>query len=314
VPQKLSKQAIREELKSVLVARTSNSFLTSSHFLNKYFGSFEKARFCTVLGSGLQQPRETSQAIGFSAELLMAAELILDDILDNDGERGGIPTLHISHGVDEARFVSDEITSIALGLASKVSRAAGRRMRRAQLLLRKGQAMSMVQGKGYPTPRYVIQTAKYRAGFLMSNAFACLVPEELSSDQRRSVRLAGLLVGTCMQLHNDLRNVDCQEGTDTSRYLSDLTQGQVNIVVSYALEGSSNLNKDLKQLVKIARTVQSNPSEFDSLMNNILFTKGVKMTAELLAAKTLLAVKSFATVMPDSDLSDVLDICEEIVA
>jgi len=190
-------------------------------------------------------PPQALIEIAASAELLHAASLVHDDVIDESSERRGSPTLHITHGVRVAILAGDHLLAKALELTSfhgpRIVRAAARAM--AQMSGAASQeleARAQCRGPILFLPNAELRPlASGKTGALFGyclEAVACLEPESSPAalDARcLALRQAGERLGVAFQYLDDLQ--DLRGGAGKPRG-ADLREKNPNAVVTAAGE------------------------------------------------------------------------------
>lgn len=170
-----------------------------------------------------------------SVELLHAATLIHDDVIDGAGLRRGQPTVHASLGVTRAIVAGDRMIAESLALAARVDPAAMDEL--AETLTTMCDAQSDEAEVAFEAGRsveHVLRVAAGKTGRLFQAACACgALLSELPVKERDAIARFGSHFGLGYQLLDDID--DLVDGTE------DLTQGVYTLPVVLAAESDERV-------------------------------------------------------------------------
>ncbi len=196
-----------------------------------------------ILSSALTLGLDLNQFIELCAgiEVLHVSSLILDDVIDQDRVRRGIPAVHVVYGRNTAdlAMVADIALSIRIslpygqGVVGNASRAASD-MAEGQHLDAEYQSKEAV-----PTRSAYMEIIRLKTASLM--AVAASAPATYAGDRsaERTLYEIGYNMGFSFQLKNDILNVLHAEQSSAGQN-PDKTTFRPNIVAVFANEGATN--------------------------------------------------------------------------
>ncbi len=156
------------------------------------------------VGGDIEKVRKLAVAI----ELLHAATLVHDDVLDQDSLRRDVSTVNAKWGVRDAVLVGDALASLSFYLAVGYGKAVTRIMSRTCLLLSDGEYMDVENTRGNLKERDCITTIRRKSASLFRAAAQCgAIASNALSSEVQSLANFGENFGMAYQLKDDLSDV-----------------------------------------------------------------------------------------------------------
>ena len=180
-------------------------------------GKMLRARLVLEVGGGVGVRPAVLDQLGAAVELLHAASLLHDDIIDGGVQRRHVDALWVSEGTKAAVLIGDLLLSIALGLVQEVGAA------RLPLLIRMLRDMCEAEaeqefssGQEHDSWEDCVRIARRKTGSLfgLAAAFAAGDDDALADALER----AGSDLGTAYQLGDDLLDA-CPDTAITGKSL-----------------------------------------------------------------------------------------------
>jgi geranylgeranyl pyrophosphate synthase len=155
---------------------------------------------------------KTLQKLAVSIELLHAATLIHDDILDQDLFRRNAPTINAKWGVRDAVLVGDALASLSLNLTADYGTAIIKIMSQTCLLLSDGEYMDVENSHKRPRESDYLETIKRKSASLFKAATQCgAIAAKASQDEISALAEFGENFGLAYQIKDDLSDVTALE-------------------------------------------------------------------------------------------------------
>jgi octaprenyl-diphosphate synthase len=155
---------------------------------------------------------ETVKKLAVSIELLHAATLIHDDILDQDLFRRNAPTVNAKWGVRDAVLVGDALASLSLNLTADYGKDIIKIMSQTCLLLSDGEYMDVENAHEKPEESNYLETIKRKSASLFKAATRCgAVASKASQDETIALAWFGENFGLAYQIKDDLSDVTTLE-------------------------------------------------------------------------------------------------------
>lgn len=117
--------------------------------------------------------REQVMALALAFELLHAATLVHDDIIDQDNTRRGKPAVHRKWSVNDAILTGDALIALAINLASEYGRAILKAITQSALTLCDGEHMDITSSLKTVTEESYFRTIRKKSASLFSAAAYC---------------------------------------------------------------------------------------------------------------------------------------------
>jgi geranylgeranyl diphosphate synthase type I len=206
------KQTIIDALKQTSLADDLDHFGASVSG-----GKMLRANLVLEVGKATGLSSETLLPLGAAVELLHAASLLHDDIIDGGVERRSVEALWVSDGMKAAILVGDLLLSVALGLVQDAGPDRLPVVIRALRDMCDAEAeQELSSGENLDSWEDCVRIARCKTGSLFGLAAACGAgPDGRLAD---ALERAGYNLGTAYQLADDLLDV-CPDPTATGKSL-----------------------------------------------------------------------------------------------
>jgi geranylgeranyl pyrophosphate synthase len=151
---------------------------------------------------------ESVKKLALAIELLHAATLIHDDILDQDSFRRNMPTVNARWGVRDAVLVGDVLASLSLNLSADYGRDVVNILSRTCMLLSDGEYMDVENAYKTLNERNYTETIKRKSASLFKAATQCgAIAAGASRDEINALADFGETFGLAYQIKDDLSDV-----------------------------------------------------------------------------------------------------------
>ena len=184
---------------------------------------------------------EPVKKLALSIELLHAATLIHDDILDQDLFRRNAPTVNAKWGVRDAVLVGDALASLSLNLTADYGTAIIKIMSQTCLLLSDGEYMDVENSHKRPRESDYLETIKRKSASLFKAATQCgAIAANASHDEIAALAEFGENFGLAYQIKDDLSDVTALENAIPQ----DINEFRANLPIIHFYE---SLEPDVKE-------------------------------------------------------------------
>jgi geranylgeranyl pyrophosphate synthase len=151
---------------------------------------------------------ETVKNLALAIELLHAATLIHDDILDQDLFRRNSPTVNAKWGVRDAVLVGDALASLSIDLTADYGKDITKIMSRTCLLLSDGEFMDVENARERLKESDYMKTIKKKSASLFKAATQCgAIAANASPDEIEALADFGENFGLAYQIKDDLSDI-----------------------------------------------------------------------------------------------------------
>jgi octaprenyl-diphosphate synthase len=151
---------------------------------------------------------ETVKNLALAIELLHAATLIHDDILDQDLFRRNSPTVNAKWGVRDAVLVGDALASLSIDLTADYGKDITKIMSRTCLLLSDGEFMDVENARERLKESDYMKTIKRKSASLFKAATQCgAIAANASPDEIEALADFGENFGLAYQIKDDLSDI-----------------------------------------------------------------------------------------------------------
>ena len=177
----------------------------------------------------LSQKDEYNKALDLACavEFAHSASLILDDMIDEDETRRGLPTVHITHGHKKAMLETIGILSLPYKLASSIGTSYTSMLADTQRRMVSGAVKELFENPDLPASKLYDMIITHKTGRLFSLAakwggmFSLKLPEE--SPTPIKIGEYGLHCGKAMQISDDITDLyKIMDGKKTSNFGSEM--------------------------------------------------------------------------------------------
>jgi octaprenyl-diphosphate synthase len=157
---------------------------------------------------------EPVRKLALSIELLHAATLIHDDILDQDLFRRNAPTVNAKWGVRDAVLVGDALASLSLNLTADYGRDVIKILSQTCLLLTDGEYRDVENAHERLSESDYVETIKRKSASLFKAATQCgAIAANASRDEIDALAEFGENFGLAYQIKDDLSDVTALENS-----------------------------------------------------------------------------------------------------
>lgn len=213
-----------------------------------------------IIGSGFGRglrgaaSTESIERLAAAIELLHAATLIHDDVLDNATQRRGLPTLHTRFGTVEAVLAGDWLLSRCFSLAAENTSPDNARL--LARLVGSICSAEITQDLGkfsfHTSPRRYTRTIAGKTAALFSLALHAGSSETKARPEHvRMLRRAGYCMGMAFQIIDDILDYESETRILGKPAGNDLREGLCTLPLIFAMQrdpsGMADLTKGLKE-------------------------------------------------------------------
>jgi geranylgeranyl pyrophosphate synthase len=157
---------------------------------------------------------EPVKKLALAIELLHAATLIHDDVLDQDKLRRNAPTINAKWGVRDAVLVGDALASLSITLSADYGKDITKIMSQTCLLLSDGEYMDVENAHKSLRESDYLETIKRKSASLFKAATQCgAIAVGASRDEIDALAEFGENFGLAYQIKDDLSDVTALENT-----------------------------------------------------------------------------------------------------
>jgi len=157
--------------------------------------------------------------LAVAVELAHSASLILDDMLDEDCTRRGLPTLHLSRGQKQAMLDTIGVLTLPYDLAGAHGQVYTQSLAETQRRMASGVLREMIRKPDLPASRLydTIITKKTGCLFGLATGWGCMVAEGPERAHFYEWRRWGIHVGKTMQIADDIADLLAIERDDRGK-------------------------------------------------------------------------------------------------
>ncbi|MDI6800301.1 MAG: polyprenyl synthetase family protein [Actinomycetota bacterium] len=231
-----------------------------------------------VCGQSTKEDRNKLILAALAIELVHAASLIHDDVLDGALKRRGFDTVNFLLGGQAAISVGDHIFGLAFEIISSLNEPKVLRALSAAVLdLTKGEIeqTQALRDTGQTVEGYLNKSLRKTASLFAAACFTGASIAPLSEEEALAVRDFGEAIGVAFQIYDDILDITADRKDLGKPVGIDIKEGVVTLPIIYAIEESKR-SEDLQRVIK-----DVNSSDYD-----ILFATGIiKETSAIARAK-----------------------------
>jgi geranylgeranyl pyrophosphate synthase len=199
-------------------------------------GKMLRSRLAYRIGPATRTPREELIDACAAVEMVHAASLLHDDVIDGGMMRRGLPTFWIERGVSGAILLGDMLLFKALDITCSVHEDCRWTRKLVRMTGQVCQAESeqelLLRGRR-PTWEQSVRIARYKTGALF--AFSAYAAAGTDPGLQLALEEAGYLVGTCYQLADDILDTTGSEKESGKTLGTDETRDKITAASAAAL-------------------------------------------------------------------------------
>ncbi|ABR54960.1 Polyprenyl synthetase [Methanococcus vannielii SB] len=231
------------------VEKDTNLYNASKHLL--FAGGKRIRPYLSVLTYLLKRD-DISEVLApaISVELIHNYTLIHDDIMDNDDERRGKPTVHIVYGEPTAILAGDLLYAKAFEALSNIGDSKKalevlKVLSKACVEVCEGQTDDMEFENEFPTlEEYLSMISKKTGALIVAPIEIGAIMAECSSEEREALYNYAKRIGMTFQIQDDVLDLIGDQKTIGKPVGSDILEGKKTIIVIHAIENLPNDKKE----------------------------------------------------------------------
>ena len=171
-------------------------------------GKLLRPTLVLLSGQSTGSEQEPLKKLALSIELLHAATLVHDDILDNDNIRRNAVAVHAKWGVKDAILVGDVLASLSVNLAAEYGRDISKELSQTCLLLCDGECIdALMAGAELSEQDYFEKIRKKSAALFRAATLCGAIAGGGSSLENESLAEFGENYGMAYQIRDDLSDI-----------------------------------------------------------------------------------------------------------
>jgi len=268
--------AFEEYLETVLVSRSK--FLTNASKDAVLSGGKRlRPAFTIIAALHGKYDREKVFPAAASVEILHAATLVHDDIIDNAKTRRGKETLSEKHNTNLAVYTGDYLLTKSLKLLIKTGLKPEKLdvLARAITLLCEGEVDQYLNKYSVSSVYNYLKRILGKTGVLFSASLVLgAKTANLSDDIARHFGRFGLSFGAAFQIRDDLLDIFSDSTKEGKPVLNDLKEGIATLPVIMAVKNNPNILKEVNVFF-------DGHGDINSILKSIKSSGGVRDTEKL---------------------------------
>jgi heptaprenyl diphosphate synthase len=268
--------AFEEYLETVLVSRSK--FLTNASKDAVLSGGKRlRPAFTIIAALHGKYDREKVFPAAASVEILHAATLVHDDIIDNAKTRRGKETLSEKHNTNLAVYTGDYLLTKSLKLLIKTGLKPEKLdvLARAITLLCEGEVDQYLNKYSVSSVYNYLKRILGKTGVLFSASLVLgAKTANLSDDIARHFGRFGLSFGAAFQIRDDLLDIFSDSSKEGKPVLNDLKEGIATLPVIMAVKNNPNILKEVNVFF-------DGHGDINSILKSIKSSGGVRDTEKL---------------------------------
>jgi heptaprenyl diphosphate synthase len=268
--------AFEEYLETVLVSRSK--FLTNASKDAVLSGGKRlRPAFTIIAALHGKYDREKVFPAAASVEILHAATLVHDDIIDNAKTRRGKETLSEKHNTNLAVYTGDYLLTKSLKLLIKTGLKPEKLdvLARAITLLCEGEVDQYLNKYSVSSVYNYLKRILGKTGVLFSASLVLgAKTANLSDDIARHFGRFGLSFGAAFQIRDDLLDIFSDSSKEGKPVLNDLKEGVATLPVIMAVRNKPEILKEVNVFF-------DGHGDINTILNSIKLSGGVKDTEKL---------------------------------
>jgi len=304
-----------DEYLSSYFRREPQFLYDASYYLIRHGGKRQRPFILINSGMMFGASLESLLPAAAAVEILHNFTLVHDDIMDNDEERRGVPTVHVKFGVPMAILAGDLLFAKSFEAALDLLKnfydhrrvvEVVKALVNASVEVCEGQALDLkiAESKDFPSKEEYYRLIELKTSSLFK---ACTTIGSVlgGADETSIERLRefGRLYGLCFQLVDDVLAVTGDPSVTGKPVGNDIREGKKTLVIKYVLETVPE-NERSRLLSTLGKRRASNEEIRDAL--SIITSSGaperVRLEARLLSEKAISILQTF----PKSRARDML--------
>lgn len=293
--------AFEDYLKSKLSSR--NDFLKkASESVVLSGGKRLRPAFTIIAALHGDYSRERVFPAAASIEILHAATLIHDDIIDNAKTRRGQPTLSEKHSINLAVYTGDYLFSKSLRLLVETGLKPERLdiVTRAIALLCEGEIEQYLGKYSIASVGNYLKRILGKTGILFSASLVLgAKTANLSDDTTRWLGRFGASFGAAFQIRDDLLDILSDDKTEGKPVLNDLKEGIATLPIIMAVQNNQELRHEINQIF-------DGKGDMKLLLHNVIQSGGVR-DAQKLKEKYIRKCLGYIEKIPHTPYTDALN-------
>ena len=268
--------AFEEYLETVLVSRSK--FLTNASKDAVLSGGKRlRPAFTIIAALHGKYDREKVFPAAASVEILHAATLVHDDIIDNAKTRRGKETLSEKHNTNLAVYTGDYLLTKSLKLLIKTGLKPEKLdvLARAITLLCEGEVDQYLNKYSVSSVYNYLKRILGKTGVLFSASLVLgAKTANLSDDIARQFGRFGFSFGAAFQIRDDLLDIFSDSSKEGKPVLNDLKEGVATLPVIMAVRNKPEILKEVNVFF-------DGHGDINTILNSIKLSGGVKDTEKL---------------------------------
>ncbi|ACX72144.1 Polyprenyl synthetase [Methanocaldococcus vulcanius M7] len=231
---------IDEELKKY-VDKNDELYNASKHLL--FAGGKRLRPYLTVITYNLKKDNmEEILPAAAAVELIHNYTLIHDDIMDNDDERRGKPTVHVVYGEPIAILAGDLLYAKAFEAVSNIKDSKKAHdvlkiLSKACVEVCEGQAMDMKFENYNPTMEEYLEMIRKKTGALLEASVEIgAIMADCSEEEKTALKEYAKRIGLTFQIQDDVLDLIGDKNKIGKPVGSDIREGKKTIIVIHALK------------------------------------------------------------------------------
>jgi octaprenyl-diphosphate synthase len=207
---------------------------------------------------------EPVKKLALAIELLHAATLIHDDVLDQDTFRRNAPTINAKWGVRDAVLVGDALASLSITLSADYGKDIIKIMSQTCLLLSDGEYMDVENAHKNLSESDYLETIKRKSASLFKAATQCgAIAAGASRDEINALSEFGENFGLAYQIKDDLSDVTAMENAIPQ----DINEFRATLPIIHFCDSVPNVRQLFFKT--IAAIKSQSPAEKTALINRL---------------------------------------------
>jgi octaprenyl-diphosphate synthase len=238
-------------------------------------------------------------------EMIHAASLLHDDVLDNAYVRRGEPSVNAIYGNHTAIMFGDILYSKAFAILSTMNPKISQTVSNAVVNLSIGEMMDVQMAETFNTNQelYLDMIYKKTSALIEASAVCAAI---IAHKNEEKFRIYGRALGVSFQIVDDILDITSSDEVLGKPSMSDLKEGKVTLPYIYLYE---RLNEDEQSYLKSLHKKEIFDDERDWLNNRFKFTNSLKDSI----AKVHTICNEAIEVISDENLPELEEIMQAMI-